>query len=107
MLGLALVAIGGVLLWAAFTGRADRVIHALNMNLPAGDASAPGAPGSANSGGSGGATHGNAADSGTHAGLDANGNVIQINKPYALMTPSEKDAANKFAIHIGNVGSTA
>jgi hypothetical protein len=47
--------------------------------------------GGGNSGGGGGGS-----DSGSHMGLDSNGNIITINKPYGSMTDEEKDAANRY-----------
>jgi hypothetical protein len=61
--------------------------------------------GSSGGGGGGGKTvTGNAADSGTHMGIDSSGNIVTINKDYGSMTNEEKDAANNFAHQIGNVG---
>lgn len=46
---------------------------------------------------------GNTSDSGTHMGIDSNGNIITINSDYGSMTNEQKDAANAYAHQIGNV----
>src|SRR5437868_11853037 len=104
MIGLALLGIGAVLLWAALTGRADRVLTALSMSVPAAvDKLTPpttagdNLPKTTASGSSG-------TDSGSHMGIDPNGNIIVINKDYGSMSAAEKDAANAFAHKIGNIG---
>jgi len=112
MIGLALLGFGAVLIWAAFTRRGDNVLKALSINLPAAGAP-PASGGNASSGGNdgGGGTHHGVMipgdDSGSHQGIDPSGNIITIPKDYGSMTPAEKDAANKYAHQIGNVGSTA
>lgn len=112
MLGIALLAMGAVLLWAAFTKRGDAIIDALKMNLPAGIDFDPrdlglGGGGGGSGGGGGGKSGGGGGgtDSGSHMGIDANGNVYEIPKNYGDMSDQEKDDANDYAHNIGNLGS--
>lgn len=107
MIGLAMLAIGAVLLWAAFTKRGDAIANALQLDLQKtkGDA-----PSTTKSGGGSAASGGSSkvgVDAGSHMGLDASGSAFVIDKPYGSMSESEKDAANRFAKQIGNLGSTA
>lgn len=106
--------LGGVfMLWIVFRGKSGAMWDAItgdsgfSANLDA-IASAIGplqGSGSSGGGGGGGKTvTGNAADSGTHMGIDSSGNIVTINKDYGSMTNEEKDAANNFAHQIGNVG---
>jgi hypothetical protein len=106
MLGIALIAVGAILLWAAFTGRGGAVLNALNMNLPAAGntASTGSASGGGGGGGGGSGGSGTTADSGTHQGIDATGNVYTISSSYGSMTDTQKDDANRYAHTIGNVG---
>ena len=111
MLGLALLAVGAVCVWAAFTKRGDAVAKALQMNLPAAqkfDPTLPSTPLQPGTGSGKGSSSGSASgDSGSHMGIDANGNVYTIAKPYGSMSDQEKDDANKYAHQVGNVGSGA
>lgn len=114
MLGPLLI-IGGVfMLWVVFRGKSGAMWNAVTgdnsftANL---DAIAKAYPITSSGGGGGGGGGGgnkgssNAPDSGTHMGIDSNGNIITINKDYGSMSASEKDAANNFAHQIGNVGA--
>jgi len=97
MLGYAVIGAGALLIWIAATGKANVFLTALKVQLPTAGAGntivqTPDKPGSISSGG--GATIG---DSGSHMGIDADGNIITIDKPIANMTDEEKDAANAFA----------
>jgi hypothetical protein len=86
-------------IWNAITGNSgfDASLDAL--------ASAIGPLHSSGGGGGGGnSVTGNQPDSGTHMGIDSNGNIITINKDYGSMSGEEQDAANNFAHQIGNVG---
>lgn len=106
MIGFLLLAAGAVFLWAAFTGRADRVLTALKMDLPtigAGNAIRPNPPESSSSSPSGSSGTG---DTGTHSALTDGGLAYIIDKAYADMTDQEKHDANNFANQIGNLGST-
>lgn len=103
MIGLAILAFGAVLLWAAFTKRGDAVLNALGVSLPAPDPPQQSiADAGGGSGGGGGSHSGGNPDSGSHAGLLPDGTIINIDKPYADMTDAEKDAANDYAHQIGN-----
>lgn len=100
MLGYAVMAGGMLLLWIAATGKADKFFDALKVQLPGPNSgntivSTPSSPGELTSGG------GANLDSGTHQGIDTDGNIITINKSYANMTDTEKDAANAFAHTFG------
>lgn len=113
MIGVALFGFGALLLWAAFTGRGDAVLNALQINLPAaglpvtslqGQAS-PTTKAQSDGSSGGGASSTVQPDSGSHMGFDlATGLTFAINKPYASMTDAEKDAANAYAVTIGNIG---
>lgn len=107
MLGLALLGIGSVLLWAAFTKRGDAVLAALNVDLPSAITYTPPTIQSSNGGGESSTIHAaNQTDSGSHMGLDSSGNVVTIDKTYGDMSDAEKDAANAYAHAIGNFGSS-
>jgi len=109
MIGLALLAVGAVCLWAAFTGRATNVLAALKMQLPtvgAGNTIVP-TPTTGNSDGSSSPTDtSSSTDIGSHSAMTAGGLVYVINKAYADMTDSEKADANNYAHQINNLGST-
>lgn len=113
MIGIALLGMGALLLWAAVTGRADAVMEALRLDLRAPDLTLPdwlGGGGTGSGGGGSGSTGGGGGggqDSGSHQGIDSSGNVITIDKNYGDMSDAEKDAANKYAHEIGNLGSGA
>jgi hypothetical protein len=105
MLGIALIGIGALFLWAAFTGRADAVMNALQMDLPkAGTNPSAGGGGGGGGGGSGGGGGGggSSTDIGTHQAMDATGNVYTINSTYGAMSDTQKGDANRFANTIGN-----
>lgn len=103
MFGWAMLGVGALLIWGALTGKGDKIISALQMQLPTSkDTFNPGT--GKDFGGKTGSTP-PGTDSGTHQGIDANGNVITIDKPYGSMTDAEKDAANAFAHQIGNLAS--
>lgn len=109
MIGLVLLALGAVCLWAAFTGRAENVLSALKMNLPtigAGNAIVSGTNdgnGTASSGGS--SSGGGASDIGSHSALSDGGLSYIINKAYEDMTQDEKHDANNYAHNQENFGS--
>jgi hypothetical protein len=109
--------IGGVfLLWIVFRGKSGAMWNAItgdtgfSANLdsfanaigPLGGSSSGGGS-SGGGGGSSSSVTGNASDSGTHMGIDSEGNIVTINKSYGSMSDSEKDAANNYAHQIGNV----
>lgn len=111
-LGPALILGGAFLLWIVFRGKSGAMWNAItgdtsfDVNLDK-LASAVGPLGSSGGGGGGGGgsrASSNAQDSGSHMGIDANGNIVSIDKPYGSMTGEEKDAANAYAHQIGNVG---
>jgi hypothetical protein len=107
VIGLALLALGAVALWAAFTGRAEAVLTALKMDLPtigAGNAIVSGNTGSDGSSSSGGSS--SAGDIGSHSALTDGGLTYIISKSYADMTQNEKHDANNFAHQQTNLGST-
>lgn len=106
MIGPFLMMLGLVLIWAAVRGKSAGVLKVLTLDqLPGklmGFLTASGTPTSSSGGSSGGSKTtssggGNSSDSGSHMGLDADGNIITINKAYADMSAAEKDAANSFA----------
>jgi hypothetical protein len=114
MLGLVLLALGAVALWAAFTGRATAVLTALKMDLPQvgqGNAIVSGTTGSdgsstgSDSSGSTTTADSDTADSGQHSAMTDGGLVYIINSTYADMTDSEKHDANNYANQVGNLGS--
>jgi hypothetical protein len=107
VLGLALLAIGAVALWAAFTGRATNVLAALKMDLPkigAGNAIVT-PPSESGPGGTNDAARAAASDIGTHTALTDGGLAYAINKAYANMTDQEKHDANNFAHNQSNLAS--
>jgi hypothetical protein len=109
-----LLILGGVfMLWIVFKGKSGAMWNAITGNTGfdvtlndvanavnpyinnQGNSSQPsksGAPVSANS-----------MDSGTHMGIDSNGNIVTINSTYGDMTAAQKDAANAYAHQIGNI----
>lgn len=96
MLGYGVLAFGLIMLWIAATGKGEKFLTALKVQLPSAGSGntivpTPATGGSLTSGG--GAT----LDSGSHMGIDANGDIVSINKAYNDMTNEEKDAANAFA----------
>ena len=107
VIGIALVAIGGVLLWAAMTGRAEAVLTALKADISSlPQASNPNAVGSGPSvPGTGGQPPFNPANpvtayqpgpggqGGTFAG--ASGNTYSGS--YASLTPAQRDDVNAYA----------
>ena len=109
MLGLALLAIGAVLLWAAFTGRAEGVLSALKMNLPqVGEGNAivdvtNGDSGSDTSGEP--SSDDSGSDIGSHSALTDGGLAYIIDKAYKDMTEQEKHDANNYAHNQENFGS--
>jgi hypothetical protein len=113
MIGLALLALGAVAMWAAFTGRATNVLAALKIQLPtvgAGNAIVSGTTGGSGSSGSGpggtnDAARAAAADIGSHSALTDGGLSYVINKSYGNMTDSEKHDANNYAHNQDNLGS--
>jgi len=102
------------MLWVVFKGRSGAMWDAITGNsgfdakldsfanaispTPSSPGGSGGSPGKSTS------ASANAADSGTHMGIDSSGNIITINSSYGDMTPDQKDAANAFAHQIGNVG---
>ena len=103
MIGLALLALGAVALWAAFTGRAESVLSALAMQLPA-----IGAGNRIVSGTTDGAlasSSSSSSDSGEHSALTDGGLVYTIKKAYADMTDDEQHDANNYAHNQENLGS--
>lgn len=106
MIGLALLALGAVALWAAFTGRANNVLAALKIQLPQaneGNAIVSGTNGGG--GGSGGSSSSGSTDSGEHSALTDGGLTYIIKKAYGDMTDAEKHDANNFAHNQQNLGS--
>jgi hypothetical protein len=104
MIGLALLALGAVALWAAFTGRANNVLTALKMQLPQlgeGNRIVNGTTG----GGGGGSSGGSSSDIGTHSALTDGGLAYTIEKAYGDMTDDEKHDANNYAHNQENFGS--
>lgn len=100
MLAIALLGFGALLLWAALTGRGDAIVNALQISLPRVQSGGGGGGGSDGGGDGGNAIVPNppdTADSGTHQGMTASGDVYTIDKPYGDMTDSEKDDANRYA----------
>jgi hypothetical protein len=112
VIGLALLAVGAVLLWAALTGRAENVLTALKMDLPtigAGNYIVGGTSGGGGSGSSGGSPSGgggSGSDIGTHDALTDGGLAYVINKTYGNMTDQEKHDANNAAHQNSNLGSS-
>ena len=110
MIGPLLIVIGLILLWTAFRGKAGPMWDAItgqsgfSINLNSLGRSDVWKPFPSNGSGGSQTGSGNAPDSGSHMGIDSNGNIISIDKPYGSMTPEEKDAANNYAHQIGNVG---
>ena len=94
-----MIALGGLFIWAAITGRAKAVIDAFPMSLPDSIDFSPGGQfgGSTGAIDLGGGSSSDNVDSGSHAAVDAQGNPYTINKPYGSMTPAEKDDANRAA----------
>lgn len=113
MIGPILIITGVYWLYVAFHGRAQAMLDAItgnsgfsaNLDSLANTISPSSSSGGSgiSSGGTGSPVSANASDSGTHMGIDSNGNIVTINKTYADMTAAEKDAANTFAHQIGNV----
>lgn len=104
MLGLALIAIGAVCLWAALTGRANNVLSALKMQLPVvGEGNAIETP---STGGGDSMPSASGGDVGQHSAMTSGGLVYVINKAYSDMTDAEKGDANNYAHQVGNLGST-
>lgn len=99
MLGLALLALGILLLWAAFTGRGDAIINALNMDLPSAGAnpSSGGGGGGGGGGSGGGGSSSSSTDIGTHQAETATGDVYTVNSTYGSATPQQQDDMNRFA----------
>lgn len=117
ILGLVLIGGGVFMLWVVFRGKSGAMWDAITGNSgfdakldSFANAINPASKGGGGGGGGGGGTSssapvsGNTTDSGTHMGIDPNGNIITINKAYGDMSASEQDAANAFAHQIGNVG---
>lgn len=116
MIGPILIVTGLFWMWVVFKGKSGAMWDAITgngnfaSNLDAkANAVAPSTGSGGSGGGGGGSSSGNgvsanSSDSGTHMGIDSNGNIITINSSYADMTSSQKDAANAFAHQIGNVG---
>jgi hypothetical protein len=107
VIGLALLALGAVALWAALTGRATNVLAALKMDLPklgAGNAIVSGTSGGGGGGGSGGSST-TSSDIGSHSALTDGGLSYVINKSYGDMTDAEKHDANNYAHNQANLGS--
>lgn len=115
MIGPILIITGVYWLYVAFHGRAQAMLDAItgnsgfsaNLDSLAHAIMPSSSGGTGHSGvsspGTGSPVSSNSGDSGTHMGIDANGNIVTIDKPYAAMTPAEKDAANAYAHQIGNV----
>lgn len=96
MLGYAVMGAGVLLIWIASTGKADKFLTALKVQLPSPGSGntivpTPSSPGNLTSGG------GASLDSGSHQGIMSDGTIVTIQKTYANMTNEEKDAANAFA----------
>jgi hypothetical protein len=97
-------------MWVVFHGKASAMINAITGNSGF-DSSLNNALGNLNLGSNSSSSSssssskvtGNQPDSGTHMGIDSDGNIVTINKDYGSMSDSEKDAANNFAHQIGNV----
>lgn len=105
MIGLALLGLGAVCIWAALTGRANNVLSALKTQLPTlGEGNAIVTPKDGGSSGSGGGS--SSADIGSHTALTDGGLVYTISKAYADMTDQEKHDANNYAHQQDNLGST-
>lgn len=102
MLGLALLALGMLLLWAAFTGRGDAIINALNMDLPSAGANPSSASSGGKSSGSSSSSSSSSTDIGTHQAETANGDVYTVNSTYGSATAQQQDDMNRFANNIGN-----
>ena len=114
MIGPILIIAGAYWFWVLFHGRAGDMWNAItgnsgfSANLDSlanaiNPQSSSGGNSSSSGGTSTGSGSGNAPDSGTHMGIDPNGNIITINSPYGSMTPAEQDAANAYAHQIGNI----
>lgn len=118
MIGPILIITGLYWLWVVFHGKAGAMWNAITGNSgfditlnDLANAVNPYINNQGNTSGSGGAgsntaapISGNTPDSGTHMGIDSNGNIITINSSYGNMTPEQQDAANAYAHQIGNVG---
>src|SRR5215469_8240048 len=101
------MAVGGLLLYGAFTQRGDAILSALNINLPAqASQNQSGLGSSSGSNSSGSSSSSSSTDSGTHQAMDAQGNVYTINSAYGDMTDAQKGDANRYANTVGNFASS-
>jgi len=108
VIGFVLMAVGGLLLYGAFTQRGDAILAALNINLPAQATQNQSGLGGSSSGSSAGGSSSSSSstDSGTHQAMDAQGNVYTINSAYGDMTDAQKGDANRYANTVGNFASS-
>jgi hypothetical protein len=103
MIGLAILAIGAVLVWAAFTGKAENVWTALQTDLAPPGTTTP-ATTSTTSGGGGGGTSFNPASSAAYlpgpgglGGTFQGASGAQYSGSYASLTPAQRDDVNAYA----------